>query len=82
MSSMDNSIFFMENTPAHNKECFLSKVYMNLLQTEVSVEVFTFYKRSSFYHCRNHKRDSKEGSKAWVDMQALSDLTVIYQVLF
>lgn len=31
---MDNSISFMENTQAHNKEWFLSKAYMNLLQID------------------------------------------------
>lgn len=39
----------------------------------------SFYK---FYQYKNHKRNSKEGSKDWVDMQTLLDLTVIHQVLF
>ena len=68
-------------TYAHYKEFISCETkYMSLLQTD---DLYgSFYKCSSFYHCRNHKRNFKEGSKDWLDMQAVLDLVVIYQVLF
>ena len=76
-----DSIFFMEAHTHIQYKGFISgeSKYMRLLQIDGFCG--SFYKCSSFYHCRNHKRNFKEGSKDWLDTGTLRSCSNILSAI-